>query len=220
MGCGVSGLDGWDKKFCDDVWDWLWKLPTYLNDLIKLENKEKKRKILDELNQEKSEKHSGESKQDPNKAENSGFSRAGILDGLGCWFGLDGRNKDVCNDVYLWLFELKDENKYGFRIFDELNKGERKTKFYNFNSRIRKSRPKPPKETPKKEPKVPPAKVTPPPKSPEVPPKAKEKSEVKPGGFGYYGWHINWKPSTHKKPRNKIKTGSYGYYGWHMDWRR
>ncbi|GCE63881.1 hypothetical protein [Candidatus Mycoplasma haematohominis] len=202
------------------MWDWLWKLPPDLDELTRSENKEKKQKILDELNKEKGKKKSGESKLDSRKAEDSGFSWDGILDGLGCWFGLDGRNKDVCNDVYLWLFELKDKNKYGFSIFDGLNKGERKIKFYDFERKIKKSKPKPPKETPKKKPEVPPAKVIPLPKSPEVPPKTKEKSEVKPGGFGYYGWHIDWKPSTHKKPRNKIKTGSYGYYGWHMDWRR
>ncbi|WP_216082702.1 hypothetical protein [Candidatus Mycoplasma haematohominis] len=191
LGC-ENGLDGWEKKFCDDArnwWWWLqekgWSMPNDLSGRSAIFDKLKKEK-------ERARQEGGlKNKYDPSKED---FSFEGFIDGLGCGFGAQYWDKETCGEAYAWWWRLSDDKK---DPNEALEAGHKKTKFYDLQRDKRKNTGEERKRVPMpKRPTVvwtyydqPTA-----PKQAETP-KQKEqpkKKKTKPGTFGYYGWYVDW----------------------------
>ncbi|GCE63109.1 DUF4670 domain-containing protein [Candidatus Mycoplasma haematohominis] len=125
-----------------------------------------------------------------------------MIDGLGCYFGLEGRNQKICDEVYVWLWGYDGGKGH---LGDPGDLGKRKNGFYDLRNRIygtpaeqrrrEAARKKQQEEEQRRQLEREKEKARE--KDPTHPsiPEPKEqpkKKKTKPGTFGYYGWYVDW----------------------------
>ncbi|GCE63117.1 hypothetical protein MHSWG343_00950 [Candidatus Mycoplasma haematohominis] len=136
-------------------------------------------------------------------------NRDAALDRLNCRFGSEDRKKEVCDDVYWWLWDL-DGGKY--EPDDTEGKAKAKNKFYDFKKKIdgpmaEQIKRRQEQERKKKQ------------QEEEQRRQQREEEEKRRASEGHEKGDLAPKPKETSK-KKRTKPGTFGYYGWYVEWVR